>query len=483
MKFSTLIEWIKNWLLAPRKDQPESILYSELEHIDPNKIAKKFLLREEAARLGAGGIPPANAIGLSGPESEAVNEIELARRGYQTWATRRLASIDSDIARNDIRHEINLALSEEVTFKNKVASFLTSNNEKLGRLGETVAERKNELDRFKNQNNLNRLANRPTKSKVFLSYATLLLLTIIEGIANGTFFQRGLEGGLQEGIIDAIFFATANVLVAFFIGKYIFRNVFHLHLMRKAIGFFSGLVAIFFSISIGLMLGHFRTALNSQAESAKEIAWQAFINTPFLIGGMDSTVLFFVTIIFATIAFLDGLFLDDLYPGYGAINDKYLESLEDYDADLEVVHEELYSYRTDCVKHLDKTIASCQGNMASLQAQIIEKRAAGERLDAAMRAAQAAANASVQIFRTENQLSRGTIEYPKYFESEPVLLELQLPDFDTTKDEFVAKEQAILINKLVNEAPEIRRKIEAAFSDKYDSLNTLEQHFKNRPQL
>ena len=121
MKFSTLIEWIKNWLLAPRKDQPESILYSELEHIDPNKIAKKFLLREEAARLGAGGIPPANAIGLSGPESEAVNEIELARRGYQTWATRRLASIDSDIARNDIRHEINLALSEEVTFKNKVA--------------------------------------------------------------------------------------------------------------------------------------------------------------------------------------------------------------------------------------------------------------------------------------------------------------------------------------------------------------------------
>ena len=121
--------------------------------------------------------------------------------------------------------------------------------------------------------------------------------------------------------------------------------------------------------------------------------------------------------------------------------------------------------------------------MASLQAQIIEKRAAGERLDAAMRAAQAAANASVQIFRTENQLSRGTIEYPKYFESEPVLLELQLPDFDTTKDEFVAKEQAILINKLVNEAPEIRRKIEAAFSDKYDSLNTLEQHFKNRPQL
>ncbi len=91
-----IIDWIKAWLWSPSQNKLEAIHYESLEHIDAQGIEKKFKLREEAQRLGAGGVPKQDSKSPSGPEREALNEIEIARRGYQTWATRRLATIDSE---------------------------------------------------------------------------------------------------------------------------------------------------------------------------------------------------------------------------------------------------------------------------------------------------------------------------------------------------------------------------------------------------
>ena len=472
-----IIDWIKAWLWSPSQNKLEVIHYESLEHIDAQGIEKKFKLREEAQRLGAGGVPKQDSKSPSGPEREALNEVEIARRGYQTWATRRLATIDSEITSYDIRHEINQALSEDETFRNKVGTYLTNQNETLERLSKAVIERESELEKFKVQNNIERLPNFPSGGKVFLSYALLIFLILIEGVANGSFFQRGLEGGLREGITYAALFALMNVSFTFACGRYIYRFVFHKDTSKNIIGWFGLLMALSFCVFIGLILGHFRLALNSQADEAFKVAWDSFNNSPLSLGGIDSVLLFFVTIFFGIISFLDGLYLDDLYPGYGEIYRRYQEALVDYDFELEEIHQELQETRDVCVSHLDKTVASTQGAMAGLHAQIIEKRAAGQRLDAAMRTAQSAANAAVHIFRTENQLARGDRPSPEYFNSEAELLHLDLPVFDTTENEQVASEQAALIGKLVHTAPSIREKIEASFNEKYDLLNPLSAQF------
>jgi hypothetical protein len=118
--------------------------------------------------------------------------------------------------------------------------------------------------------------------------------------------------------------------------------------------------------------------------------------------------------------------------------------------------------------------------MAGLQQEIINKTAAGQQLRAALVAAQSAANAAVGEFRTQNQAARGDIDSPPYFDVYPVLLEeLELPSFDTKDDEQAAKEQAMLIDKLLNKAPKIRESIQRSYQERYDSLRPLFQQFNS----
>lgn len=475
--FRTIVGAVKSWLSPEPIAIDEADRYRSLKHIDVQELIVRLNLREEGRELGKVGVPRANSNSLSGPELAAVNEVNIARKSYQEWAIRRLISIDTQMTKCDIRHEINQALEEESVFKNRVANFLTAEDESLKRLGQDVSDLKFELERFKEKNQIRHLPRYPTGGKKALLYVLLVILVLIESVANGFLFQKGLAGGLGEGIGWAILFATLNVFTCFNLAR-LFRFTFHINSALKIIGIIALILTAACTLTIGLILGHFRDALGSQADDAFRIAWEQFLLSPLEIGGIESFILLIVTISFGLIAFFESLFLDDIYPGYGAADRRYRDKVEEYDYELVSTHEYMQSIRDDCTTHLDQTVASLQGAMAGLQQEIINKNAAGQQLRAALVAAQSAANAAVGEFRTQNQAARGDSDYPPYFDVYPILLEeLELPSFDTKDNEQAAKEQAMLIDKLLNKAPKIRESIQRSYQERYDSLRPLFHQF------
>lgn len=472
MKISQIF---KKFFFGDPESRTEEAQYALLTSVDTKAVEKKFDLRSEGARLGAAGVPPENATALSGPERQAINEVEEARRGYQTWATRRLASVNQAIAQYDIRHEINTALAEDIQFQNKVAAFLTTENDGLTRLQKELRQREAELEEFKKKNKLNRLANYPSGGMKFLRFGILLALVAIEGFLNANFLAQGLPSGLVGGFLYAVMFAVMNIVSAAFIGWMPFR--WHNLDGKKYIAVVTIMGALLVSSIVGLLLGHLRFAFSKEIDDAFSLAWQTFVASPLAIGGIDSIILFFVTLAFAVGAFIDGYTLDDPYPGYGPIDRRYRKAIEIYDEEIESVNERLRELRDEAVEHLKETLAKTQGAAAGLRAQIIEKEAAGQRLNAAMTAARAAAEAVVNTFRTENQVGRAGRPSPKYFKDPVPLMEVQLPSFDCSLDNEIAAEQDQKIDKLVDEATAIQGRIEAAFNARYDQLHPISNQF------
>jgi len=474
---SSLVGTLTAWFTPPLKQSLEDTSFEHLQHIEAEELATKFSLRDEGKRLGAGCVPPQDATQLSGPEASAINEVEKARRSYQAWAVRRLTTLDENIARYDLRHEINTALQADVVFNNKVANYLTTVDRDLNECNRSVGIANTELATFKKENQITREANYPTNTKKFLMYAVLVFLMVFEGAINGQIFKRGLEGGVIEGISYAFIFAFFNVITTYKLGSSGFRYIHHINFPKQIIGWIALLTAVLLSTSIGLMLGHFRMALNSQADQAFDIAWQGFITNPLSIGGMDSILLFGVTILFGIVAFFDGYNIDEKYPGFGPQQRKYEEALNDYNHQISDIHEEMSQIRTNAIEELEKTVVRSQAALANLSAEIINKRGAKERITSAMTTSQAAANAAVQIFRADNLLARNGAPFPPYFNTTPKLSEIEVPLFDTTNDLLVEKEMASLVERLISSAQDIRRRIETAFNEKYDQLIPINNHF------
>lgn len=475
--FTAIAEALKAWLSPEPVAIDESGRYRSLQHIDVQELIVRLNLREEGRELGKVGVPKVNSQSLSGPELAAVNEVNIARKSYQEWAIRRLASVDTQISKYDIRHEINQALEEESAFKNRVANFLTAEDESLKQLSQEVSDLKAELDQFKEKNQIRHLPRYPSGGKKALMYVVLIMLILFESAINGYLFQTGLAGGLGAGIVWAMIFAGLNVLICFKLAN-LFRFVFHVNKILKIAGTLGLFLTAACSLTIGLILGHFRDALGSQADDPFQRAWAQFQSAPFEIGGLESFVLLVVTVVFGLTAFFESLFIDDFYPGYGPTDRRYRDKVEEYNYELGSTHERMQNIRDECTTHLDQTVASLQGAMAGLQQEIINKTAAGQQLRAALVAAQSAANAAVGEFRTQNQAARGDVDSPPYFDVYPVLIEeLELPSFDTKDDERAAKEQATLIGTLLNKAPKIRESIQNSYQERYDSLKPLFHQF------
>ena len=129
-----------SWLTPPAQTLVDESPYADLTPVDAEVIAAKYRLREEGARLGAGGVPAVDAKGPVGAEASALVEIETARLAYQAWGSHRLNALDSEIDAWDIRHDINAAMIADETFKNKAAALITTEKQVLDQLKNSSQE-------------------------------------------------------------------------------------------------------------------------------------------------------------------------------------------------------------------------------------------------------------------------------------------------------------------------------------------------------
>ncbi len=477
-----LIERIGKWLtsantILPKKGHP--VLYP----IDVKKLTKDLNLIEEAKRLGEAGIPSSDATVPSGPESAAIQRVEKARQDYVDWACIRLNIICQELNKRSITKVINRARQADQEFERKASALLTGKDNLLHNLGNTASKSKSELEAFKSRHCLTHDAIYPTRTKALLLSATLIILIVIEGLLNATFFSQGLDTGLIGGAIQAMSLAAINVAVAYLFGRFAVRYVNHVNIGFRLLGFLGIALSLAVIFTIGLSIAHYRDALTSEMAEPARVALQALLAHPIQLMDFFSWALFAISIAVGVMSLLDGLYSDDLYPGYGDISKRTRQAIDDFEDELNTLRVGLEELKNEELKALDQTVQLSQSALAVFASLINEKRDTKLRLSAAFDNADNSLNAILHNFRTENEVHRKGLPPPSYFNAPTDLRPLNLPDFDTTADEALLFEQRKLMNLLLKEVQEIRARIQAAFNHKFDRLKPLNSQFQSEETL
>lgn len=473
----SIFEKIKNWFYPPRTTADQQSSYPDLAPINAEEVAFKYNLRTEGARLGAGNVPAVDTNGPVGAEAAAILEVETARLSYQAWGSHRLNSLDGQIDNCDIRHEINAALVADQTFKNKAVNLLNEKKDTLNLLAQSVNDTAKELNDFKKLNKLDRLSKAPSQSEKILLWSILFVILFLESIVNAQFFKDGLAGGFLDGVIMAGIFASINIGFAVFIGWKLIPSINSIINLKKLTGYFGILMWLIFAITLALMIAHYRNALEANSIEPHVEAWTILFSTPFHLGNLKALLLFKLSLVFSLFALIDGYKLDDSYPGFGAITRKHLEAQDNYATEINDVLKLLEDLKKEQLDKVNDTVARTSGVTATLATLINDKESASQRLNAAMTYATAAANAVAQIFRAENSLARRPNPDPVYFSKQPELELVSIPNFDTTESKNLLDEQRKLVTNLVNEAQNIRQKIEKAFNQDFDYLSPISNQF------
>jgi hypothetical protein len=478
MSFIDTFKKIRMWLTPAAKISVDDSPYRELTPVDVEVIALKYKLREEGARLGAGGVPALDSKGPVGAEASVLAEIETARLAYLAWGSHRLNALDSEIDAWDIRHDINAALIADQTFQNKASALITTERQVLDQLSAKVKERGSELQKFKEKNQIDRSCLAPSAAAKWLIHAILLVILIGESFANATFFQQGLAGGFLDGMGMALIFAAINLFPAYFIGKWLLPYRNHCLATRRTTGYLGIALWVFLAVVIALIVAHYRNALIAQSEDPATQAWNTLFGSPFALGNLNSLMLFLLSLFFSLVALIDGYKTVDPYPGYGEVTERLEAAQSDYAEEVNGVLSALENMKKEEVDKVNSTVSRSSGVNGALARLINEKESAGQRLQAAMTYASAAADAVVQIFRAENSLARRPEEDPEYFSKPSELKKIQIPSFDTGKSEELRKELSKKVTGLVAQAQPILQRIEKGFNEDYNTLKPLAEQFK-----
>jgi septal ring factor EnvC (AmiA/AmiB activator) len=234
------------------------------------------------------------------------------------------------------------------------------------------------------------------------------------------------------------------------------------------------------ALAVGLLIAHFRDALAFDLEDAPRMALDSLRENPLGLREVHSWALFGVSVLFAFIALADSYGLDDAYPGYGALDRRRKQLLDDYALELEDVRQELQDLKDESLRELDRALAEARTTLYALHEAIEHKVATEARLRNALADVDNGLDTLLGMFRDLNRLHRSS-PCPGYFAERPVLAELPWPDFSVERDRRKYAEQTALLNRLVERIEGMRGAIQSSFVRHHDGLKPLDRHFEPAP--
>lgn len=455
------------------KTQASTVFIPDAEFpvIDPTDVAKQINLLEEAKQLGERNLPPQNQPSRFGTaEMKIDTEIQRVVAGYQARATARVEELDAMNTKAIVEGKENVIQTRLLPkqFKEEVRSYLNDRSTEFQERRSEYVTTAREYEKFRKENGLERTCNISTTGDRWTAYAVLLFCVVFEGIVNSSLFATNLEGGLFQGFFHAFIASLLNVTLAFVLG---YRGIRYInHVSKRWVGLICLAFFIGLSVLIGLLVAHYRDALQIPLEellpnqTAERIALQTFQENPLGLSDIYSWMLLLLTLVFGVVACFKGYRFDDPYPGFSSIAKKYYEQtaiwadvIEDLRLGVNEIKEKFLNLITENIQVTHNTMVHAQKTFHS-------KKLTLNAYQLAHRSADKAFQSLVSEFRSENSKYRNT-PVPAYF-SEKVTLDLDaspsVPSKDFTSD---LEELEQMINVLRDDSENIREEIIQAFNE------------------
>lgn len=195
------------------------------------------------------------------------------------------------------------------------------------------------LENFKNENRLNRMA-RPKENPITF-WLIILAFIAVETALNATFFAMGSELGFLGGIIQATVISGINVGAAVLWGLFWVPFINHRKFAKKLIGGLSVLLWGAFILTLNIFAGHYRSELEQDPLLAVTEAVLSIEQSFFGIESAQGWLLSAVGILASLAVLVKVYFSDDPYPEYSkffrahkAANEEWLDAKSEFVGEL-----------------------------------------------------------------------------------------------------------------------------------------------------
>lgn len=312
----------------PRHDyRPNTDIFLE---INPDTVSADMRLAELCAERGASERPASDAHNLDDIEHRIIERVENHKQDAHRLFLDHLHTYEDRIAALHFEERftvIRQAAPEAVSDFKAEAGL---GRDELFALRRRVADTERERTHFKEAHKLARAARVSSTGKTIFKIGLLAVMFVIEIAVNGSFLAKANEQGILGGAVQAVSFAALNILGSFLLGLVPIRLLNRRSVFLKLLGFLAVLFYIAFAVGLNLTLAHLREMPPSLTGDVGQEVLQRLLHAPHMLHDVNSFVFFGIGFIFSLIAMADGVLFTDPYPGYAAMENRWLEAGQHY---------------------------------------------------------------------------------------------------------------------------------------------------------
>ena len=306
----------------------------------------------------------------------------------------------------------------------------------------------------------------PVCHDLWHAVAILMICFVFELVV--TAFLLRESGGLAMVVIISFVYCFLNCLFPFLASQFS-RSINYgpMYRIRQIRGWVILLVVIGIGVWLNLLMGHYRSAAlelaaidytGSDIEVLERLvervndtgvrAWENLLGTPLGITDTFSWMLAVAGLLAFGLSFWEGFRKDDVYPGYGALYQRFQNQCEFYDGDVEDLIDSLIVRQkqgVDSIEARKRQLIEDLGRIPQLTSQI---KVLETKFESACRMLNSDLTQLIDEYRRENRKFRSSPE-PEYFNQTVHLLEYHPQKLDLHVEP--TDEQAkIMVEKLTN---------------------------------
>ena len=318
---------------------------SVLDTVDLAKLREELNPDTLGFESGQQGLPPRDAV--RDPHERRIAE-QLERRVRAAYDS--LVDLQNEARRHLVETRTGDVGDTHATVRGAEGQFqsiLEAGRLELDDKRLETEKRRTDFAKFRKLHGLTgREPHYPDGGRRGLMVGILMLLFVVESLANSAFLAKGNELGLVGAYAVAFGISALNLLSSFLIFGPSSRYLVH---VRHWLRWFAGLGMLSYACMafiLNLGVAHYREVSGDLIGNAGVAVVRRMQESPFGLQDAESWLLFGLGVLFSAIAFFEGRTLDDVYPGYGRrdrsmrkARASYIEALDSVRAELDEVRE------------------------------------------------------------------------------------------------------------------------------------------------
>lgn len=401
-----------NLVNEPRHDyRPNTDIFLDL---NTDTVATDLRLGELGGERGASERPASDAHNLDDVEHKVIERTEAHKQDAHRLFQDHLHTYGDRLAALDFEERFTVIRQAAPEAVGDFQAEAGLGRDELSTLRRRLFEAEGERANFKKKHKLGRAARVSTTGWTVFKVGVLAIMFVIEVVVNGGFLAKSNEQGILGGAVQAVSFAALNILASFLFGLVPIRLLNRSSVFLKLLGFIALLAYLGFATGLNLTLAHLREIPPTISGDVGQEVLQRLQQAPYLLHDVNSWVFFGIGFIFSLIAMADGLLFTDPYPGYAAMEKRWLASGQQYtDRKAELIDQlrEIRDTAKEAMNSAARDLSVRRGEFDS----ILQARARlAQRFGQHQSHIERATNALLTTYREANRKARKT-SVPAYF--------------------------------------------------------------------